>query len=200
MKKGSSTDETVAMMHRRVAGLLPDSIWVLRFTDHKDKPSPVLVMKERIQPRQSFGEKSEDKPSYLQDRGLIYGPSLRRCLLPLRAMLALVIDPAGIPLHIEEVLIDRRFAFRGNLPLNDEAGAKIALLCKLQERVQDLDRVELMAWRIERFSREEALYWWTRVTQFGPEASLWAQAGMRVMLGGQPGDPAIGTMLTSLRK
>jgi hypothetical protein len=44
------------------------------------------------------------------------------------------------------------------------------------------------------------VYWLTRATQYGEAASRWAQAGMRIMLGGQPGDKAIQSMLEKLRK
>ena len=75
----------------------------------------------------------------------------------------------------------------------------MALIFKLQERMSDLDRVELIARRVERFTREEAHYWLTRSTQFSPEANRWAQAGMRIMLGGQRGDKAVTEMLEKLR-
>ena len=41
---------------------------------------------------------------------------------------------------------------------------------------------ELTAWRVQRFSREEASYWLTRATLFGTKANLWALSGMRLML------------------
>ncbi|MDI3329099.1 MAG: hypothetical protein QJR06_11145, partial [Alicyclobacillaceae bacterium] len=70
---------------------------------------------------------------------------------------------------------------------------------KLQERVSDMDRVELIARRVERFTREEAAYWLTRATQFGEGPNRWALAGMRVMLGGPPGDPGVLKMLEKIR-
>jgi hypothetical protein len=63
-----------------------------------------------------------------------------------------------------------------------------------------MDRVELIAWRVERFSAEEAIYRLSRATQFGEAPSRWALAGMRIMLGGQPGDKDIQRMLEKLRK
>jgi hypothetical protein len=53
---------------------------------------------------------------------------------------------------------------RLSLPLDEEAGAKLALIFRLQERVPALDRVELIARRVVRFTREEAAYWLSRTT------------------------------------
>jgi Uma2 family endonuclease len=44
---------------------------------------------------------------------------------------------------------------------------------------------------------EEAAYWLSRTTSFGPSANRWALSGLRVMLGGHPGDPATADMLTT---
>lgn len=80
------------------------------------------------------------------------------------------------------------------------AGAKLSLIFRLQERILDMDRVELIARRAQRFSREEAVYWLTRATQYGDAANRWAQAGLRLMLGGQPGDSAIPAWLEKIRE
>jgi hypothetical protein len=136
----------------------------------------------------------------LRDRGLLYGQSLRRCLNTLQTIVDDVVDEAGIPLGIARFIPTGHISFRGNLPLDHTAGSKLALIFKLQERVKDMDRVELIAWRVERFTREESLYWLTRATQFGVVGNRWAQAGMRTMLGGQPGDPAIQDLLGKMRR
>jgi len=49
------------------------------------------------------------------------------------------------------------------------------------------------------FTREEAAYWLSRTTSFGTDANRWALSGLRVMLGGQPKDPAVQRMLERLR-
>ena len=85
------------------------------------------------------------------------------------------------------------------MPLDEEAGVKLALLFKLQERLKELDRIELLARRIDRFTREEAGYWYSRITSFGAAANRWAMAGMKLMLAGQPRDPAVKSMLEKLR-
>ncbi|MBA4544188.1 hypothetical protein H1164_15095 [Thermoactinomyces daqus] len=161
--------------------------WIIRITEHKDKTGAVLVIKQCI----------EGKPV---SKGMLHGQPLRRCLPAIRRIVSHVCDYAGIPLELQKFFNRDRITYRGNLPLDEEAGAKLALIFKLQERVADLDRVELMAWRVERFSREEAIYWFTRATQYGKAASRWALAGMRVMLGGPAGDKETQHMLTQIRK
>jgi len=184
----------------RVAKQVRKAPWVLRVTVHKDKPVPVLVIKERIHPDQRTDTRELVAPrSVLRERGLIYGDAQRRCLPVIRGIVEQVCDEAGIPLELHRFLGTKRIPFRGNLPLDAEAGYKLALLFKLQERIHELDRVELIARRIARFSREEAGYWHSRISTFGEAANRWALAGMKRMLGGQPRDPHIETMLQSLR-
>jgi len=200
-RKGKEWSLEYDFLHR-IAPLNQQYPWVLRVTEHMDKPVPVFVIKERTAANTADGGQglqSEGK-KVLKDRGFLYGQALRRCLPVLRLIVGRVTDKAGVPLELPRFLTDGRINFRGNLPLDEEAGTKLALLFKLQERVGDMDRVELMAWRVERFSREEAVYWMSRTRQFGEPANRWAQAGMRTMLGGQPGDRAVTDMLEKLRK
>jgi len=159
--------------------------WVLRVTDHKKRPSPVLVIKYR----KPIDEDS--KETRLVDRGVLYGDQLRRCLPGIQQVLSRVRDENDKHLDLHQFLQGKTNSFRGNLPLDDGAGSKLALLFRLQERVQDLDRVELMARRIDNFTDEEAAYWLSRITHFSKASNRWAVAGMRIMLGGMPGDPAI---------
>jgi hypothetical protein len=135
----------------------------------------------------------------MEERGLIYGQPLRRCLPVFQTIISQVKDHADIPMELERFLSRERITFRGNLPLNEESGVKLGLIFKLRERIQEMDRVELIARRVERFTREEAAYWYSRMTNFGEDANRWARAGMRLMLGGQPGDPAVEPMLEELR-
>ena len=109
-------------------------------------------------------------------------------------------DEYGIPLELQRYLTREGLALRVNLPLDEEAGAKLGLIFRLQERLIDLDRVELIARRVARFTREEALYWLSRTTSFEPDANRWAVAGLRLMLGGQAHDPAVERMLQRLRE
>lgn len=177
---------------RRIAAQLGKMPWVLRVTDRRDKPSPILVIKYR-RPLDESGSKTE-----LVDRGIIYGDSLRRCLPSIRTILSRVRDDNDVHLELHHFLSGKQITFRGNLPLNEAAGAKLSLLFRLQTRVKDLDRVELMALRITNFTGEEATYWLSRISHFGNATNRWAEAGMRVMLGGQPGDPAIAELLKNI--
>lgn len=205
MKKANSNPKAAEHLKneylQHIKPLLKRAPWQLRITVHKGKPLPVLLIKERFT---ADGEAknggSHPGKALLKDRGLIYGPSLRRCMPIIRLIIGRVCDPSGIPLELQYFFPNGRSSFLGNLPLNEEAGAKLALIFRLQGRMADLDRVELMAWRVDRFSREEAIYWLSRATQYGPAANRWAQAGMRILLGGQPGDRAIGPALERLRR
>jgi hypothetical protein len=105
----------------------------------------------------------------------------------------------GVPAGLQRYLTQEGLKLRLSVPLDEEAGAKLALIFRLQERVPDLDRVELIARRVARFTREEAVYWLSRTTSFGADANRWALSGLRVILGGQPKDPAVQRMLEHLR-
>jgi len=174
--------------------------WVLRITEHKDKPLPVFVIKQRIHPDQRTDANGLIAPrSVLVEKGLVYGPTQKRCLPVLRTILARVTDHRDIPMELQQYLNGPRVEFRGNLPLDDEAGYKVALIFKLQERIKELDRVELIARRVERFTREEAGYWFSRMSTYGDAANRWAMAGMKIMLSGHPKDPNVEAMLNELR-
>lgn len=174
--------------------------WVLRITEHRDKTGPVMVIKERIsaEDRDDVAQLTAPR-SITRERGLLHGEPQRRCLLVIRKIVSRVQDKQGIPLELHRFLEGTRLPFRGNLPLDEEAGLKLGLLFKLQERIKELDRVELMARRIDRFTKEEASYWHSRMTSFGPAANRWAMAGMKIMLGGISGDAAVAEMLAELQ-
>lgn len=173
--------------------------WTLRVTDHSDKPSPVLIVKEHLRIPGEKIPSGKDKTTIL-DRGTLFGDALVRLLPIVRKILSGIRNEQGIPLEAQRYIEGLPVTYRGNLPLDEEAGFKFALIFKLQERLKELDRVELMARRVEKFSREEAAYWYSRISDFSIEANRWAQAGLRITLAGQPHDPAIQTMLEKLRR
>lgn len=192
--------EVEQLFVHRVRPALKNTAWILRITEHAGKPAPLFIVKERISPDGALDSGSvETGGTRLVRRGLLYGSPQRRVLPVIRDILRVVTDEEGIPLELHRFLSGRRIEFRGNLPLSDEAGFKLALIFKLRERVQEVDRVELIARRVERFTREEASYWFSRMTNFGADANRWARAGMRTMLGGQSGDPAVQQMLAGLK-
>lgn len=187
--------------HNRIKPLLKTAPWVLRITEHKDKPAPVMLVKGRFSQDGTRKNGSKEPGStYFKDLGLLYGQPQRRCLPVVRSIIGRVCDNAGIPLELQRFLNNGRITFRGNLPLDEEAGSKLALIFRLQERIQDMDRTELIALRVERFSREEAIYWLTRATQYSAAINRWSLTGMRIMLGGQPGDKHIVRMLDQMRR
>ena len=198
-RKLSKADEA-RQLQRIKKGLLK-APWALRITEHRDKPAPVMIVKERILPEQRADTDHLVAPrSVLRQRGLLYGPAQVRCLPVIRTILTRVCDKAAIPFELHRFLQGKRISFRGNLPLDEEAGPKLALLFKLQERIKEMDRVELIARRVDRFTREEAAYWHSRITSFGDAANRWALAGMKVMLAGQSQDPNVAIMLEELRR
>lgn len=173
--------------------------WILRVTDRSDKPSPVFIVKEHLRIPGEKTPSGKEKKTIL-DRGILFGDALVRLLPIVRKILSGIRNEQGIPLEAQRYIEGLPVAYRGNLPLDEEAGFKLALMFKLQERLRELDRVELLARRVEKFSREEAAYWYSRISDFSTEANRWAQAGLRIVLAGQPHDPAIRTMLERLRR
>ncbi len=189
-----------AHYNKKVKPEIRQAPWVLRITEHKDKPVPVFVVKQRIMPDQRTDTDDMIAPrSVLKESGMLHGPQQQRCLPVMRSILARVKDYQGVPLELQQYLNGSRITFRGNLPLDDEAGYKLALIFKLQERIRELDRVELIARRVDRFTREEAGYWHSRITNYGDAANRWALGGMKVMMAGHPRDPNIEQMLSDLR-
>ena len=200
-RQTAQKNQQQAHYHKKVAPEIAKAPWVLRITEHKDKPVPVFLIKERILPEQRTDTAELVAPrSVLKERGLLYGPHQRRCLPVIKTILARVNDYKGVPLELQQYLTGARITFRGNLPLDEEAGYKLALIFKLQERIKEEERVELIARRVDRFTREEAGYWYSRMTTYGDAANRWAAAGMKVMLAGHPKDPNVDKMLADLRQ
>lgn len=190
---------------RRLTPCLSRAAYVLRITEWKALPVPVLVIKERQGLSQTEPTSRLSLPlngqlrSTLVERGHLAGETLRPCLSIMRCILEQVCDEMGVPASLQRYLTQEGLKLRLSLPLDEEGGAKLALIFRLQERVPDLDRVELMARRVAHFTREEAAYWLSRTTSFGADANRWALSGLRVMLGGQPKDPSVQRMLERLR-
>jgi len=191
-------DEHLATSWRRAA-------WVLRQTAHAGKPAPYFVAMQRFSPVTkddlaiAFQKGKSLRPNPLRERGGICGEPLRRVLPVLRRMTQGVMDAQGVPLLIDHYLEPAAKDPPRNLPLDEAAGCKVALLFKLHEHVLDLDRVELMAWRLHKFTAEEAGYWFSRTANFGEPSNRWALAGMRIMLGGQAKDPEVANLLEKHR-
>lgn len=191
---------------KHLASLWRRAPFALRITQWKDITGPVLVAKERIESGDGAGEAIDSTSTFgrqvrgsLVERGHLSGESQRRCLPVIRTLVERVNDDHGIPLELQRYLTKEGLRGQRTLPLDEEVGAKLCLLFKLQERINDMDRVELMARRIGRFTREEAGYWLSRISSYGEDANRWAISGLRLLIGGQPGDPAVSKMLERLR-
>ena len=199
-KKKSEKLAVAELFEQRLKNRWRKAPFVLRLTEWADYPGTVVVIKERLEREQTAEDDSTRKSHSLKDRGYIYGENLKRLTPVLRRMLEPVCDEAGIPLDLQRFFTQEGLQLRDNLPLDEESGAKLALLFRLQERVTNPDRVELMARRIMRFSREEAAYWLSRTTSFSADANRWAITGLRIMLAGHGNqDAGIERMLEKLR-
>lgn len=204
MAKKKATLDLAEHLRERLNQISGKAPFVLRITEWCNTPIPVLVVKERHYrdqddaPKGPGGQRARAR-SILIDRGSLHGEPLHRCLPLLRRIVEGVTDSAGVPLELSRYLTNEGLRIRGNLPLDEEAGAKLALLFRLQDRIKNLDRVELIAHRVRQFTREEAAYWLSRTTSFGPLANRWAISGLRTMLGGHADDKGVQEMLERLR-
>ena len=166
-------------LHESTLSVAP---FALRTTRHNDVPQPVLVIKER---RVREGDDGDARTGHLQDRGRLHGDSLRRLLPVVRAIAARARNEHDVPLEVDAFLSEEGMKTQRTLVLDEESGVKLGIIFKLQERLADLDRTELLARRVNTFSREEACYWFSRITHYGPVANRWAVSGLRTMLCGQ---------------
>jgi hypothetical protein len=201
MRKSSDPD--------RLTRLARSAPFVLRIGQRKEIGGPVLIVKERtLTPSLSRGAEEVGakrrvrvgvRAEGLRARGQMAGEALQRCLPLIRIIVARVTDEGGVPLELEQHLRLQMLRQPTRLPLDEEAGAKLALVFRLSGNITNLDRAELIARRVLHFTREEATYWHSRITGFGRDADRWAAAGLRIVLGGQPKDPAVGKLLGKLR-
>ena len=201
-KKNKQAESEQSAEHlEQLQKLARRSPFVLRLTRLRRTDPPVLVIKERIAP-----EDRDDLEGLTQaraktvDRGMIHGEAVRACLPILKRLLERVSDEADIPLGLEAFMTPQGLKKSDiNLPLDEATGARLALFFKLQSRIQDIDRVELIGRRVARFSREEAVYWLANVTAADETLRAWAISGLRIMLAGEAGDQRIRAQLEKLR-
>lgn len=185
------------LYERTLKNLWRTAPFVLRFTELAEYPGTVLVIKERVEKETSSSGK---KLGSLHDRGALYGENLKFLQPRIKVILESVVDDGGVPLELQRFISREGLKLRDNLPLDEEAGAKLALIFKLQARIHNPDRLELLARRVQRFSREEAAYWLGRTTHYGADANRWAVAGLRTMLCGTTNnDAGIERLLNKLR-
>ena len=196
-KKTGAAGEDVSRL-QKMAGKAP---FVLRLTRISDMEPPVLVVKERIAPEDRNDTQELTNPrSKTVERGHINGEAVRACLPVLRRIVEAVRDDQGIPLNLDKQISQEGIKRSGiNLPLDETAGARIALFFRLQSNVKDINRVELIGRRVALFSREEAVYWLSNITASSPALRSWAISGLRIMLCGESGDKRIPEALNRVR-
>lgn len=197
-KKETAIDE---QQLERLQKLARRSPFVLRLTRLRRTEPPVLQIKERVAPEDRDDIEGLTQPrAKTVERGMIHGEAVRASLPILKRILERVNDETGIPLGLEKFMTaDGLKRTDLNLPLDEGAGARLALFFKLQSRVQDIDRVELIGRRVARFSREEAVYWLANVTAADETLRAWGISGLRTMLAGEAGDKRIRLQLDRLR-
>lgn len=182
-------------VQENMKSMLKTAPWILRIAEQKKYTGPVLEICER--------RATEAGKTKLWEYGRIFNGNFRTCKVAIRYMMSQVTDNAGRPLGLQE-FIDSKVAYRGQIPLDEVTGAKLALLFKLHGQVRSPERIELMAWRIERFSREETMYWLSKVSVesfYGKRGIEWAKSGLRLMLAGQQKDgKEVQRLLEALRK
>lgn len=194
-RKSNQADEA------QLAKLAKRSPYVLRLTRHKDLPPPVLIIKERIAPEDRDDIEGLTNPRAKHvERGTLHGESVRACLPVLKRILEEVKDEQGIPLGLEGYMSAQGLKQTDlNFPLDEAAGARLALFFRLQSKVKDVDRIELIGRRVAMFSREEAVYWLANVTTADPALRSWATSGLRMLLCGEAGDKRVPRILEKVR-
>lgn len=185
----------------RLNQLARNSPWVLRLTRHRNIAPPVLVIKERIAPEDRSDVEDLVQPrSKAVERGQLHGEVVRACRQVLKRILEEVTDDQGIPLRLERYMTLQGLKETNlNLPLDETAGARLALFFRLQSKVKDISRVELIGRRVAMFSHEEAIYWLANVTSADAALSSWATSGLRILLCGESGDPRVHEVLEKVR-
>lgn len=175
--------------------------YLLRITRRSDLPPPLLIVKERIAPEDRDDIEGLTNPRAKHvERGSLHGEGVRGCLTVLKRILEGVKDDQGIPLGLERFMSAQALQQTDrNLPLDEAAGARLALFFRLQSKVKDVDRIELIGRRIAMLSREEAVYWLANVTTTDPALRSWAVSGLRLMLCGDSGDKRLPLVLERMR-
>lgn len=175
--------------------------FLLRLTRRRRVTPPVLVVKERIAAadREDYAELKQPRAKTME-RGTLHGEAVRAAQPVLRRLLEAVRDEQGIPRGLERFMTVQGLKRTDlNLPLDEEAGAKLALFFRLQTHLRDAERIELIGRRVALFSREEAVYWLANITASDPTLASWAVRGLRLMLCGEAGDAEVTRILERLR-
>lgn len=189
MANNERYDEMLLKMQK----MLDSSPWVMRITENNKQGLTLQILERQRQDNGDFA---------LHRYGEISGAKLRCCKAPIRYILSEVLDELENPLGLQ-ALLGEKITYRGDVALDRAAGVKLALICILNSAIIFEAKSELIAWRIERISAEEAFYWFGKVTipVYGDKSMQWAVIGMRTMLAG-PTDQKVNydEMLEKLRR
>ena len=201
MKKARQLSGKAQIDEAALQRLAKTSPYTLRLAKQKKLVPPVMVIKERIAPEDRDDTEGLTNPRAKHvERGVLHGESVRACLPVLKRILEEVKDDQGISLNLEKLMTPDGIKRTDlNLPLDEAAGARLALFFRLQTKVKDTDRIELIGRRVAMFSREEAVYWLANVTTSDPALRSWAVTGLRMMLCGEAGDGRSSRILERLR-
>lgn len=177
----------------KMNNMLMNAPWAMKIVDSAKNGVTLQIFEAQY---------DEQGKRILKKHGEIYGSKLRVCKEPLRYMLAEVKDDLGNSLGLQN-LLDGAITYRGDVPLDKWVGVKLALVVILVASINHEAKAELISWRIERISAEEAFYWFGKVTVpvYGVKAMQWAVIGMRTILAG-PTDQKVNyeEMLEKLRR
>ncbi len=171
--------------------------FVLRITEHRDIDGPVIVVKERVE--RDVGEDEKGGRS-LEQRARLYNGPLKVSEGIIADIVRRVQDMGGVSYELDRFLTPDAIRRPWTLPLDDEAGAKLAIMGKLQEKLRGQDdRIELIARRVAALSREEAAYFFSWIFRQDADKNRWAVSGLRLLFGGQNKDSALDAQLRSYR-
>lgn len=169
------TPSQLAELQPRLQAMLDTASWYMEARETREGVS--LAVHRRI---------ARDTGDYqVVDYEALRGSCLVASQPVLEYMLGGILDDMGNPVGLQ-ALVSGRITYRGNIPLDDATGHKLALLSLLLSPAQKPQKQEIMAWRVQRMTVEETMYWLSKLnlTAYGPRAQAWARIGLRVVLSG----------------
>ena len=169
------TPSQLAQLEPRIQALLDKAAWYMEAKETKDGVQ--LAVHRRL--LQDSGEYQ------IIDYEPLKGSCLRASQPVVQYILSNILDDMGNPVGLQE-LVAGRITYRGRIPLDDGAGHKLALMSQLLTSGLRPQKMEIMAWRVERMTVEETMYWLSKLnlSVYGDRAQAWARIGLRVMLAG----------------
>jgi hypothetical protein len=108
----------------------------------------------------------------------------RACKQHLKDILRTETDEKGVPLYYDRLITETFPSLDIQFPNESSSCVKLSLLFRLQKSMHDINKIVLMAQRIERFTREEAAYWLSKTLYDTEEHNRWAVKGLRIVLAG----------------